>query len=150
MSKEMTEKSEKDGQGLKETNLKEKRKRVSRLGTSDVSHVKNLGQVGPLIRGMKLRLNVKKPKKLLQAARNMPPKEGLGLLCELRSGIWLIRLVSVRGNSFDHCILINAQEGKILDPAKWFPLKLSQSAVEVCGGKNEVRIAEVLEIYKYD
>lgn len=36
MSKEMTEKSEKDGQGLKETNLKEKRKRVSRLGTSDV------------------------------------------------------------------------------------------------------------------
>lgn len=54
------------------------------------------------------------------------------------------------GCRFDHCILVNANKGIILDPAGTFVIRLCPDSLRMCAGLdlNNLELAEARQIVK--
>ena len=67
-------------------------------------------------------------------------------LGNLRSGVWLVRLVEPK--VVDHCVVVDGARKLIFDSPQAYPLCLSAEVLRLCGGMevNNLSVAEAREI----
>lgn len=109
-----------------------------------------LGQIGPVVRSVGLKLGLCKPKK----DRSVLVKEKYGnafnIIGEWKEGVCLVRLVHNRGRVVDHCVSVNAYEDVFIEAAEQVQLTLCTESLKTCGGSDypALRVTEVLEMVR--
>lgn len=80
---------------------------------SDI-HIQKLGQLPPIVSGMKIRLNIRRPTNKSTTFK-FPETKAFGCVIGYKFGVFLIRLISRVGVEVDHVVVYNATSKLIYD-----------------------------------
>lgn len=109
-----------------------------------------LGQVGPVVRSVGLKLGLCKPKKNRSVLVKEKHGNAFNIIGEWKEGVCLVRLVHNRGRVVDHCVLVNAYEDVFMEAAEQVQLTLCTESLKTPGGSDcpALHVAEVLEMVR--
>ena len=122
--------------------------RAVRAFSKATSKLTSLGQVGPIVTGMGLKLEIRKPKYLTKILHRKRYEDAFNVIAGFTSGPWLVRLVHHKTSRVYHCVLVDANQRFILDSEERYPIRLTAETLSMCGGPScpRLQVAQVFEL----
>lgn len=112
------------------------------------SRLSKLGQGGPVIVSMGLKLELRKPKHLIAVLQNHRFDRAFNIIAEFSCGLWMVVLQNYDRHRVEHCVLVDANQKIILDSEEEYPITLCAQSLRMSAGSGcrKLQVTQVIEL----